>query len=83
MTSSNLDKVPDDWIRKQTLVNAERYITPELKEFEEKILSSSEKKRTIEHELFLQLRERLVRHLKSLQSLSKYIAMHCLHSDTS
>lgn len=43
VTNTHKDKVPQDWIRKQTLVNAERYITQELKEYEEKILSAQEK----------------------------------------
>ena len=45
------------WIRKQTLANSERYITPELKEFEEKIPGSGEKIKQIEHALFIELRE--------------------------
>jgi DNA mismatch repair protein MutS len=43
VTHTHKDKVPADWIRKQTLVNAERYITPELKEYEEQILGAEEK----------------------------------------
>jgi DNA mismatch repair protein MutS len=49
------DKVPAEWIRKQTLVNAERYITEELKEYETKILGAEEKIHKIESELFEQL----------------------------
>ena len=49
------DKVPDSWIRKQTLVNAERYITAELKEYEEKILSAQDKISIIESEIFIKL----------------------------
>lgn len=49
--------VPDDYIRKQTLKNAERYITPELKDYEEKVLSADEKSRELEYQLFLELRE--------------------------
>jgi DNA mismatch repair protein MutS len=48
--------VPDDYIRKQTLKNAERYITPELKEYEQRVLSADEKARELEYELFVQLR---------------------------
>ena len=51
------DKVPDSWIRKQTLVNAERYITAELKEYEEKILSAQDKISLIESEIFINLIE--------------------------
>lgn len=51
--------VPDYFIRRQTLVNSERYITPELKELEEKLLSASEERRNLEYQLFQTLRERL------------------------
>jgi DNA mismatch repair protein MutS len=63
VTHLHKDKVPADWLRKQTLTNAERYITPELKTYEEKILGAEEKIMTIEHRLF----ENLV------ASLSDYI----------
>jgi len=55
VTNSHKDKVPADWIRKQTLANAERYITPELKEYEEQILGAEEKILAIETELYQQL----------------------------
>ncbi len=55
VTHAHKDKVPPDWIRKQTLTNAERYITPELKEYEEKILGAEDKILTIEIELYQQL----------------------------
>lgn len=57
LTNAHRDKAPDDFIRKQTLKNAERYITPELKEYEEKVLSADEKAKDLEYELFLELRE--------------------------
>ena len=56
VTNSHKDKVPETFIRKQTLVNAERYITPELKEIEEKILSSEERSKTLEFQLFEEIR---------------------------
>jgi len=56
VTNSHKDKVPEYFIRKQTLVNAERYITPELKEIEEKILSAEERSKTLEYELFEEVR---------------------------
>ncbi|MBU4484918.1 DNA mismatch repair protein MutS, partial [bacterium] len=56
VTHTHKDKVPDYYIRKQTLVNAERYITPELKEYEEKVLGAEEKIKNIEYELFTELR---------------------------
>jgi DNA mismatch repair protein MutS len=52
VTNTHKDRVPTDWIRKQTLVNAERYITPELKEYEEKILSAEDKISVIESRIF-------------------------------
>ncbi len=55
VSNTNKDKVPADWIRKQTLVNAERYITEELKEYEEKILHAEEKIMAIEQKLFREL----------------------------
>lgn len=55
VTNAHKDRVPSEWIRKQTLVNAERYITPELKEYEEKIIGAEEKILTIETKLFVNL----------------------------
>lgn len=57
VSNAQKENVPADYIRKQTLKNAERYVTPELKEYEEKVLSADEKSRQLEYELFLQLRE--------------------------
>ena len=59
ISKSNLSRVPDDYIRKQTLVNAERFITPELKQVEEKILGAEERSLAIEAELYAQLLTRL------------------------
>ena len=57
--NTHKDKVPEDWIRKQTLVNAERYITQELKEYEEKIINADEKIKDLELKLFLKLLDKL------------------------
>ena len=57
VSKSNLDLVPEDYIRKQTLVNAERFITPELKELESKILGAEERSKALEAKLFAELRE--------------------------
>jgi DNA mismatch repair protein MutS len=59
VTKANLDKVPDDYIRKQTLTNSERYFTPELKEMEERVLGAEEQRKELEYELFENLRERV------------------------
>jgi DNA mismatch repair protein MutS len=55
ITKANLDMVPEDYIRKQTLVGGERFITPELKEYENKILGSEERLKSLEHEVFNQI----------------------------
>lgn len=59
ITHSNSGKVPTDYVRKQTLKNAERYITPDLKEYEEKVLGAQEKIDALEYQLFVELRERV------------------------
>ena len=59
ISKSNLDRAPGDYIRKQTLVNAERFITPELKDFEARVLRAEEERNAREEELFLALREEL------------------------
>lgn len=66
--NTHKDKVPADWIRKQTLVSAERYITPELKEYEEKIMGAEEKIQAIETRLFEQLCNGLERLIPDMQS---------------
>ena len=67
ITKAHSDKVPEDYIRKQTLVNSERYITPDLKEYEEKILSADEKIEAIESRLFNELCAQLLGQASLLQ----------------
>jgi DNA mismatch repair protein MutS len=74
ITTSKLAKVPDDYTRKQTLANAERYITPALKEMESKVLGSEERSRQLEYELFLQLRTHVCTHLEALQTTAAAVA---------
>ena len=74
VTKPNLDKVPDNYIRKQTLVSAERYITEELKQKEEIILSAEEKINRQEENLFLAFRENLAEHIPLLQKTAQYVA---------
>ena len=75
------DKVPDTWIRKQTLVNAERYITQELKEYEEKILSAQEKISSIESELYNKLTDYIAKYISTLQKNAHVISrLDCLLS---
>jgi DNA mismatch repair protein MutS len=57
VTKSNLDKVPEDYVRKQTLANAERFVTPELKQMENTILGADERSRQLEYEEFVKLRD--------------------------
>ncbi len=66
--------VPQEWIRKQTLVNAERYITPELKEYEEKILGAEEKMIAIEQRIFLSLVAEIQKSIKIIQGCCKFIS---------
>ena len=77
------DKVPAEWIRKQTLVNAERYITEELKEYETKILGAEEKIQKIEVELFEQLVAWIATYIKPVQMNANLVAqLDCLCSFT-
>ena len=81
VTKPNISKVPEDYIRKQTLVNAERYITPELKEKEEKILGAEEKIKSLEYELFQQVRKKITARTNEIQENSRRIAfLDCLCS---
>lgn len=79
VTHAHKDKVPADWIRKQTLTNAERYITPELKEYEEKILGAEEKILALEMELYQQLISDIEPHILSIQQNAHIVAqLDCL-----
>lgn len=75
VTKSKIDLVPDEYIRKQTLVNAERYITPEMKEYESLVLSAEERIRDIEASLFQELRDAIAgnaaRLLKTARTLAR------------
>jgi len=75
ITNANAAKVPDDYIRKQTLKNAERYITPPLKEYEEKVLSAQEKSEALELELFHQIREQVASQTHRLLGTADVLAM--------
>lgn len=74
VTNTHKDKVPETWIRKQTLVNAERYITPELKEYEEKILGAQEKIDALEQEIFSTLVTEISSYTPAIQLDSQIIA---------
>lgn len=72
--NTHKDKVPESWIRKQTLVNAERYITQELKEYEEKILGAEEKIQALESNLFNELVLSIVEYIPAIQANASLIA---------
>ena len=74
ITKTHLDQVPPEYTRKQTMANAERFITPELKEVENKILGADERLRTLEYEEFLNLRETVLEHLKAIQTTAAALA---------
>jgi DNA mismatch repair protein MutS len=75
VTRANLDAVPADYTRKQTTVNGERFITPELKEVESKILGADERSKALEYELFLRLRDEVLEYLPQMQESARAIAM--------
>lgn len=74
ITKANLEKTPADYIRKQTLVNAERYITEELKVYEDKILNAEEKINTLENKIFLELRNFILEYTDPIQKNGSLIA---------
>jgi DNA mismatch repair protein MutS len=74
ITNTHREKIPAEYIRKQTVKNAERYITPELKEYEEKVLTADEKSQELEHELFLELRDAVAAARRRMQVTADVLA---------
>ena len=74
ITKSFLDKVPEDYVRKQTLTGAERFITPELKQIEDKILGSEEKVVALEYQVFTEIRNEIARNIERLQKSASAIS---------
>lgn len=74
VTKANSHLVPDDYVRKQTLVNAERYINEKLKRYEEKVLTAEEKRKVREYELFLEVREAVAGEIARIQRTASSIA---------
>ncbi|MBI9021350.1 MAG: DNA mismatch repair protein MutS [Verrucomicrobia bacterium] len=74
ITNSNLSMVPEEYTRKQTMTNAERFITPELKEYENKILGAQERAVALEFELFSQIREEVVKEIDTIQRNARAVA---------
>ncbi len=75
ITNAHKDKVPDDYIRKQTLVNAERYITPALKQYEEKILTAEDRMVELESQLFAELRMHIAEQVEPVQRNARFLAL--------
>ncbi len=81
VTNTHKERVPEHFIRKQTLVNSERYITPELKEVEEKVLSAEDKSKTLEGELFEELRAEVAEYAEDIQQIAQAVAeLDCIQS---
>jgi len=74
ITHAHGDRIPEDYQRKQTLKNAERYITPELKEYETKVLTADERARELEYDLFQALREKAASRTRELQEIAAVVA---------
>lgn len=74
VTKANLDLVPGDYVRKQTLANAERYFTPELKEMEEKILGAEDRRQALEYRFFEELRRTVGAEIPGLLRTARYLA---------
>jgi len=74
VSNSNLGQVPTDYTRKQTLVNAERFVTPELKEYEQKVLGAEEKIIELEQRLFWEIRNEVAKHFEAIQNTAQIIA---------
>jgi len=79
VTKPNLPQVPADYIRKQTLVSSERYLTPELKEYEEKVLHAEERIGELEYKLFIEVREKVAAETVRLQRIASDIAALDVH----
>ncbi|HUT22008.1 MAG TPA: DNA mismatch repair protein MutS [Candidatus Bipolaricaulota bacterium] len=75
VSKANQASVPDDYIRKQTLVNSERYITPELKEYEEKVLGAEEKIKKMEYDIFLEARDEAIKYFSEIQKTAVCVAV--------
>ncbi|EKD49954.1 MAG: hypothetical protein ACD_63C00001G0002 [uncultured bacterium] len=74
VSKTNLSQVPSDYIRKQTLVNAERFITPELKEKEDLILNAEERMIELEFRIFVEIRDKVSEYIKDIQKVAKILA---------
>jgi len=74
ISKGQLAHVPEDYIRKQTLVNAERFVTPEIKQYEKKIMGAQERSMALEYDLFVQVRDQVVAHTAGIQATAFALA---------
>jgi len=74
ITHAKADKVPDNYIRRQTLKNAERYVTPELKEYEDRVLNAEERGQEIEYRIFCEVRDKIADHTARIRSVAGVVA---------
>jgi len=74
VSNAHLEKVPEHYLRKQTLVNAERYITPELKEFESRVLTAQERRLELEYQLFIEIRTTLAENSSRVLQTAQFLA---------
>jgi len=81
VTNVHQDRIPPDYIRKQTLKNAERYITPELKEYESRVLTADERAQEMEYDLFLGIRDQVAAHTERIQRTAEAVAQLDVLSD--
>jgi len=75
VTRTNLKMVPEDYIRKQTIANGERFFSPELKEYETKVLSADERIKNLEYELFSEIRNEVVKHAETIQQTAQAVSV--------
>jgi DNA mismatch repair protein MutS len=73
VSRTHAEKIPDHYIRKQTLVNAERYITDDLKKFETKVMGAEEERARLEYRLFIEIKEKVMAHIDAIQRVSRYL----------
>ncbi len=74
ISKTHADKAPGGYIRRQTLVNAERYITQELQEFETRVLNSKDKRIRLEYEIFIKIKNKIIENIKDIYNLADFIA---------
>ena len=74
VTNAQRDKIPADYIRKQTIKNAERYVTPELKHYEERVLTADQRAKQLEYDLFVELRDEAAAHRRALRGCAAALA---------